>query len=161
MARIAGPETRTNVAKVLIAVDGSELATEAAVRALAILGRPREILVLEVVHLPLSLAVGPPGSADDGLPSPDQVLATSEVGEVDARAHVADVARRLDGEVCQLVEEGDPGDVICQMAAAEAVDLIVVGSHGKGWARRAILGSVSQHVLAHALCPVLVVQHGR
>jgi nucleotide-binding universal stress UspA family protein len=150
------------VAKVLIAVDGSDLATEAAVRALAILGRAHEVLVLEVVHQQLSLAIGPPGSADDGLPpSPAQVLAMSEVGEVDARAHVADVAQGLDSKVHQLVKEGDPADVICQMAAAEGVDLIVVGSHGKGWARRALLGSVSQHVLAHAPCPVLVVRHGR
>lgn len=150
------------MAKVLIAIDGSELANEAAARALAILGSGHDVSVLEVVQLRLSMAVGPPGSDEEGFaPSPEQVLATSEVAEVEARAHLAEAAGHLDGHVRQMVEVGDPGEVICHVATAEHVDVIVVGSHGKGWARRALLGSVSQHVLTHAPCPVLVVRHGR
>jgi nucleotide-binding universal stress UspA family protein len=53
---------------------------------------------------------------------------------------------------------GDTGETVCQVAAEEKADLVVVGSHGKGWARRAFLGSVSQHVIQHAPCPVLVVR---
>jgi nucleotide-binding universal stress UspA family protein len=53
---------------------------------------------------------------------------------------------------------GDPAETVCQVAADEKADVVVIGSHGKGWARRAFLGSVSQHIIQHAPCPVLVVR---
>lgn len=62
------PEREDNVAKVLIAVDGSQLAADAAVRALAILGSTHDVTMLEVVHLRMRMLVGPPGSIEDSLP---------------------------------------------------------------------------------------------
>jgi nucleotide-binding universal stress UspA family protein len=43
---------------------------------------------------------------------------------------------------------------------AEEIDagLIVMGSRGQGGIRRALLGSVSESVVKHAHCPVLVVR---
>ena len=38
------------------------------------------------------------------------------------------------------------------------IDLVVMGSHGYGIIAGAVIGSVTQHVLAHAHCPVLVVK---
>ena len=57
-----------------------------------------------------------------------------------------------------LVWEGDPGDVILEAAEAEDVDLIVMGSHGRGRIGRLLLGSTSAHVSAEARRQVLVVQ---
>ena len=57
-----------------------------------------------------------------------------------------------------LVWEGDPGESIIEAAAAEAADLIVVGSHGRGTVGRFLIGSVSDHVVRNAQCPVLVVR---
>ncbi len=57
-----------------------------------------------------------------------------------------------------LVWEGDPGDMIVEAAEAEHVDLVLVGSHGRGAVGRFFLGSVSEHVVRHAPCPVLVVR---
>jgi nucleotide-binding universal stress UspA family protein len=57
-----------------------------------------------------------------------------------------------------LVWTGDPGDMIVSAAEAEHVDMIVVGSHGRGAVGRLFLGSVSEHVVRHAPCPVLVVR---
>uniref|UniRef100_A0A7C8Z2B0 UspA domain-containing protein n=1 Tax=Opuntia streptacantha TaxID=393608 RepID=A0A7C8Z2B0_OPUST len=84
---------------------------------------------------------------------------------------------RRDGEVAQMViqkaeklcveydvkvegrtENGDPRDVICEMVKALGADLLVMGSHGYGPITRTILGSVSNHCVQSASCPVLVVK---
>jgi nucleotide-binding universal stress UspA family protein len=57
-----------------------------------------------------------------------------------------------------LIWEGDPGPAIVEAAAAEEVDLVVVGSHGRGRVGRFMLGSVSDHVVRNATAPVLVVR---
>jgi nucleotide-binding universal stress UspA family protein len=57
-----------------------------------------------------------------------------------------------------LVWTGDPGESIAAAAEAEAADLIIVGSHGRGRLGRLLLGSVSDYVARHAPCPVLVVR---
>ena len=59
-------------------------------------------------------------------------------------------------KVTVLVWTGDPGESIVSVAEAEAADLIVVGTHGRGPIGRLFLGSVSDHVVRHAPCPVLV-----
>lgn len=60
-----------------------------------------------------------------------------------------------------LVWEGDPGDSIAAAAEAEQADLVVVGTRGRSGAERMLLGSVSDHVVRHAECPVLVVRPPR
>ncbi len=57
-----------------------------------------------------------------------------------------------------LVWEGDPGTSIAAAAEAENADMVVVGTRGRSGAERMILGSVSDHVVRHAPCPVLVVR---
>ncbi len=57
-----------------------------------------------------------------------------------------------------LVWDGDPGDAIAAAAEAEHADLVVVGTRGRSGAERMFLGSVSDHVVRHAECPVLVVR---
>jgi nucleotide-binding universal stress UspA family protein len=51
---------------------------------------------------------------------------------------------------------GLPAEVIVRDAAANGSDLIVVGARGLGPLKRILLGSVSESVLGHAGCPVLV-----
>ena len=54
------------------------------------------------------------------------------------------------------VLEGDPRAVLLEIARAEGVDVIVVGSHGHtGWAK-VMLGSVANHVVTYAPCSVIV-----
>ena len=57
-----------------------------------------------------------------------------------------------------LVWDGDPGDSIAAAVEAEHADLVVVGTRGRSGAERMLLGSVSDHVVRHAECPVLVVR---
>lgn len=66
--------------------------------------------------------------------------------------------RSMGVEVDFLVWEGDPGESILEAAQAERADMIVVGSHGRGAVGRFLIGSVSDHVVRNASCPVLVVR---
>jgi nucleotide-binding universal stress UspA family protein len=68
--------------------------------------------------------------------------------------------RSMGVDVGFLVWEGEPGESIIEAAVAESADLIVVGSHGRGAVGRFLIGSVSDHVVRNASCPVLVVRSG-
>ncbi|MBW4540650.1 MAG: universal stress protein [Myxacorys chilensis ATA2-1-KO14] len=53
---------------------------------------------------------------------------------------------------------GDPGELICSTAKQWSADLIVIGRRGRSALTELLLGSVSNHVMHHASCSVLVVQ---
>jgi len=57
-----------------------------------------------------------------------------------------------------LVWEGEAGEAIVAAADSENADLIVVGSHGRSGVSRFLIGSVSDYVVRHAHCPVMVVR---
>jgi nucleotide-binding universal stress UspA family protein len=65
-------------------------------------------------------------------------------------------ARSRGVEATFLLWTGEPGRSIVAAATAEQVDLIIVGTRGRDRAGRFLLGSVSDHVVYHAHCPVLV-----
>lgn len=52
--------------------------------------------------------------------------------------------------------QGNPGETICEMAKSGGADLILLGSRGRGGISEWLLGSVSNYVMHHAPCSVLV-----
>jgi nucleotide-binding universal stress UspA family protein len=54
---------------------------------------------------------------------------------------------------------GLPAEEIVQYAHEHAIDLIVMGTHGREGVMRVVLGSVAETVVRRALCPVLTVHH--
>ena len=54
--------------------------------------------------------------------------------------------------------EGPPAESILRVAEIRKADIIVLGARGLGTLSGLVLGSVSQKVLQHAACPVLVVR---
>lgn len=71
-------------------------------------------------------------------------------------AEVEALAADLGAKARSRVEQGDPGRVICEVAAQDASEPVVIGSHGSGILKRLLIGSTSNYVLHHAPCPVLV-----
>lgn len=67
----------------------------------------------------------------------------------DALGDEADVVRR--------VEQGHPAKAL--VTASREAQLVVVGSRGHGGFAGLLLGSVSQHCVTHASCPVIVLPH--
>lgn len=57
-----------------------------------------------------------------------------------------------------LLLSGEPQDVIVRQAAELRPDLIAMGTHGHGWAKRAVLGSVADHVRHATDVPLLLLK---
>lgn len=55
-----------------------------------------------------------------------------------------------------VTRDNDAGEAIVSVAKEEKAQLIVTGCRGMGKIRRTFLGSVSDYVIHHAHCPVLV-----
>jgi len=50
------------------------------------------------------------------------------------------------------------GDIILDEAQAAGGELIVMGTHGRTGVKRIVFGSVAEHVVRHASCPVVTVR---
>jgi nucleotide-binding universal stress UspA family protein len=55
------------------------------------------------------------------------------------------------------VAHGPVWDVLASIIQREKIDLLVVGTHGRGGVKKLVLGSVAEQVLRRALCPVLTI----
>lgn len=140
--------------RVIVATDGSELAVDAAERGLPLL------VATEVVVLAVASAL--PDDDAGGIGGPVDMQADAPA-QRDAAHAAVDAARAVLPEDLRTgarsrVEAGDPGPMIVWVAEEESADMIVVGSHGKGALKRTFIGSVSDHVVRNAKCPVLVVR---
>jgi nucleotide-binding universal stress UspA family protein len=143
----------------LLCTDGSELALEALRAGLAVLAPPGRIVVVSVappVDPTLVTGTGFAGGVMTLDDTEDLVIAQRD----NAATVVAETIAALgltDAE--PLVETGDPAGVICDLAERLPAGVVVIGSNGHGGLRRAIMGSVSDHVVRQCPCPVVV--HGR
>lgn len=60
---------------------------------------------------------------------------------------------------CEVqVAAGHPAETIVRMAQELAVDLIIMATHGRTGVSHILLGSVAEHVIRHAPCPVLAIR---
>lgn len=154
------------MARVLIATDGSDCAIGAATTALSLLGSGAAVTVVCVVDIRSEVAVGGTGllgAEPLAMPLADPGAAAELDSALTAEAHQAverTVAALAEaGAACErLVTHGDPATDIVRVADEGGYDVVVVGSHGSGFVKRVLVGSVSSHVVHHAHCPVLVVR---
>jgi nucleotide-binding universal stress UspA family protein len=142
--------------KVLIATDGSDLSVSAAHRAFELLGRPSGVVVLAVLtEVPGDDAGGFESSAQ----SPSEERQEWENETTAAQGAIRATVEALGSvDVETRVEVGDAGPMIVWVAEQIDADVVVVGSHGRGALKRLMSGSVSEHVVHHSPCPVLVVR---
>jgi nucleotide-binding universal stress UspA family protein len=144
--------------RVLIATDGSDIAIHAARQGVGVLAAPTEItLVCVLTSVPGDEAGGFEGPVE----TPEEMEREWAEERSDAEAALERTAAALEvpSPVERRVEIGDAGAAIVAVAEAMDTDVIVVGSHGRGLLGRIVhLGSVSDHVVRHAPCPVLVVR---
>jgi nucleotide-binding universal stress UspA family protein len=145
--------------KVLIAVDDDTPSRDALAFAERLVSDRDEVVVLNVTSyaelLPFS---GDPFGAGIGAVALDP----ESLAQLDDRAEqlVERTADEIDAKKTNVVvEHGSPGERICATAAEHGIELIILGSHERGAFGRFVHGSVSDYVVHHAPCPVLVVRH--
>lgn len=141
---------------ILFATDGSPSAEEAQQKAIELarlLGAP--LRVVAVVH-PALPAVG---YASYGYSNAVAELTEAEHKRVSEL--LGSIARTAEAEgvsCTTVIADGLVVEEICQEASDIGAQLIVVGSHGWGAARRLFSGSVSTGLVHSAPCPVLVIR---
>jgi len=64
----------------------------------------------------------------------------------------------LNGSVESFVCEGEPADVLIDIAEGKKADLIALGTYGRRGLKRLLMGSVTSEVILNAPCDVLVVK---
>lgn len=147
--------------KILIATDGSRF-SEAAIRMACDLADSPQHFCFRVVaaHEPqVPMAAEPYAPSAINLERLDQIE-TAHAEKVAAQAveMIRDSYSGFPVCVTSKVELGRAAQVIVEEADTWEADLIVVGSHGNGFWGRLALGSVSDAVVHHAHCSVLVVK---
>jgi nucleotide-binding universal stress UspA family protein len=135
---------------ILVPTDGSEYsfyAAEHAVYLAKALGA--KLYALSVVNAPLAFHAG-------------IHYAESKVDMEKAAKDAVQIIKTLcdeNGVECnEMVVEGEPKTVIVDVACKVNADCIVIGSLGMSALERVLIGSVSDSVLRHAPCPVLMVR---
>lgn len=147
----ASTEHSGAIRTVLLATDLTEASREATDQAIEIASSLRaQLLVVHVID-----AAG----AGAGSPVPfDSVLRMDQRRSKRESPLLAIVerSRSRGGAAAYLLWSGEPGPSIVAAAEAEGADLIVVGTRGLDEAGKYLLGSVSNYVVYHSDCPVLV-----
>lgn len=148
--------------KILLAVDGSKYGDAATQKCCELFGKSDSsaVRIISVVEPPAPLIAEPFG-ASVGFYAETQAAADEQAKKAAKRAEKMIIeeftAANLDVETAVIA--GNPKEAIVEEAKNWGADLIVLGSHGYGFWERMLLGSVSNAVVHHAPCSVLVVRN--
>lgn len=161
---------------VLIAVDQTDSSVHAVETAHRLFGDSAEYLVLNVgggTYVPITIFPGEMGlispiawaPMDPAEISAGDLDTDREVGEPRTDADAAETIAKLTGEEGGLPEAvalgivGDPANTIIDVALEHSADVIVVGTHERGWLTRLLSTSVADEVRRESPIPVLLVPH--
>ncbi|KAL5701266.1 hypothetical protein ACHQM5_026620 [Ranunculus cassubicifolius] len=117
---------------------------------------PFKLIIVHSKPTPSSVVgLAGPGAAD--------VIPYVEVDLKHMAARIVEKAKgictsKLVNDVIVEVVEGDARNVLCDAVERHHAAILVVGSHGYGAIKRAVLGSVSDYCAHHAHCSVMIVK---
>ena len=133
---------------VLVPIDFSDAAKQALDETLAFVGDPAKVHVLHVIH-PLEPTA--PGVIWETVDDP------TRISNVEAAFHKTFSGAAYEG-IKFSVKVGNPSSEIIDYTEDNAIDLVVIPSHGRTGIHRFLLGSVAERVIRFAKCPVLIVR---
>ena len=139
---------RDEYKKILVAVDGSDQSKEAIHEAVAIAKRNKTSLF--VLHVKDETRLRG---------TPYDLAINLDVLETESKEIIAEVEVLINDEVeFEVHALGNTKKEIINFAKQFELDLIVVGSNGKGLLDRMLVGSTTSYVVNHAPCNVMVVK---
>ena len=133
--------------KILVGYDGSPEAEKAlgvALAMAAVMGAKVAVLAVAQPSEP-AIAVESQGILDNAHETYDESL-----------RRIADAGSQNGIQVETAIAVGNPADQIIRQAERDNSDLIIVGQRGRSTLAKLVMGSVSELVLQHAPCPVMV-----
>lgn len=169
MAEIASMELPNVARTIYIALDGSEQAQKGYEWARDHFLKKNDQVVLVMAYTPtrerrnsllgLASLFGPPTYSFGQEEEKDKVDAMYTRLK-DYAVRLAPEIKKMTGNNCRMcLQSGDPRDVICNVTEHTAqVDVLVMGSRGRGMVKRAVLGSVVDYVATHAKVSIMVVK---
>lgn len=144
--------------KILVAIDGSPYSDKAAEEAVRMAAGNRSQFKSKVFAL-LVVPNAQSSSYSDFVPV-KPLTETKEWDELRKRIFyiIEKSAAEYDVPLEMIVEAGEPAEKLVEFAKQEGVDVIVIGSSGKGFLERRLKGSVSRRVAELAPCSVYLVR---
>lgn len=147
--------------RIMIATDGSDFSDFAVKKVCELIGKPDEtsVRIITVYEHMLPMAAEPFAVSSEYYQEIEKEIKKQCVDFAEKSAK--EVREYFAGKTIDVsveVERGAPDRVIIEAAKEWKSDLIAVGSHGRGFWGRMMLGSISDSVLHHAPCSVLVVR---
>jgi nucleotide-binding universal stress UspA family protein len=140
----------------LLCTDGSDLAAASVAAGLAVLDPAAPVvLVMAIPDVDESMVTG--SGMAGGVMSAEELeeqVAGDHAAALDLLGAERDRLGRPDAEVRVVL--GAAGAAVCHLAEELGARAIVVGSRGRSGIKRAVMGSVSDHIVRHAPCPVVV-----
>ncbi len=151
--------------RILVPLDGSRLSAQAVPYAVEVGKRfDAEVILVRVIS-PSGLAIVPQATSMESAVATDIIAQEARVKDVD---NVANAKRYLvnwvqsiksqDVKASYQVTVGVPAKSIMELVDSQRISLIVMMSHGRGWFKRALMGSVADAILRGSNVPVLVVR---
>lgn len=142
--------------KILVPVDGSEKAAKAALHGAELASKLGADLTLfhVVPSIPAYINTSPDHFSSVQQSIMDEFFRHGQEILTQVKEDLA--AYRLN--ISTDITIGQPADEICKKAKDIGCDLLVMGSRGLGEIKGYLMGSVSNRVTRHAICPVLIVR---
>src|SRR5262245_30465697 len=142
---------------ILVCADGSEQAMEAAKAATELAKKfGSSIRIVNIFDIIASVA--PYMGVWDLAVGEDTITKYAQEAQQTSAKRTGEIFHKEDLPFEVSLDWGRPADKIIEIAKDNNSDLIVMGSRGLGGIKSLLLGSVSDNVLHHAHCPVLIIR---
>ncbi len=135
--------------KILVAFDGSEFSKAALIEASNWIKRHGgQVMLVHAVYF---------DGEEFGI-APEQLEKRMELGKRACYQEKEKILSEFGIKVESLICEGEPPDVIADIAREKQVDLIATGTYGRKGLKRFLMGSVTSEIIVNAPCDVMVVK---
>jgi nucleotide-binding universal stress UspA family protein len=147
--------------KLMVPLDGSDLAECVMPHVEAIIAgfKISEVALVRVVN-PVRLPGSVPAQGEYGFTEKDRQR-MNENRKIAAEKYLTDLSAGLDcpgTEFQSVVLEGNPVSMLSDYASSNAVDLMVMASHGRSGISRWVMGSVAERIVRTACVPVMMIR---